>query len=135
MVAGLGKWPFVLTDLDADAVASKVSRMCFSALPKATPAPPWKSKDHTAAFRAGHNLREWFRLARRDRIFSFQRVANAKVANPANPQQRGEQGGNCKISRISISKAPQRRFAKVSTQTALAAMAGTAAARIATSSC
>ena len=63
MVADLAKRPFVLISLDADAAGGKAAGKWFSALPNATPAPPWGGKDHTDAHLAGHNLGEWFGLA------------------------------------------------------------------------
>ena len=64
MVADLTRRPSVLISLDADAAGGKAAGRWFSALPNATPAPPWGGKDHTDAHLAGHNLSEWFGLAR-----------------------------------------------------------------------
>jgi hypothetical protein len=63
MVADLTKRPFVLISLDADAAGGKASGKWFSALPNATPAPPWGGKDHTDAHLSGHDLAEWFSMA------------------------------------------------------------------------
>jgi hypothetical protein len=63
MVADLTRRPFVLISLDADAAGGKAAGKWFSALPNATPAPPWGGKDHTDAHLAGHNLGEWFAMA------------------------------------------------------------------------
>ena len=63
MVADLTRRPFVLISLDADAAGGKAAGKWFSALPSATPAPPWGGKDHTDAHLAGHNLGEWFSMA------------------------------------------------------------------------
>ena len=68
MVADLTRRPFVLISLDADAAGGKAAwRKWMGAVPHATraPVPATWGKDHTAAFLAGHDLGEWFRLALR----------------------------------------------------------------------
>lgn len=66
MEADLARRPFVLISLDADAAGGKAAwRKWMGTIPNATRAPilaAW-GKDHTDAFIAGHDLRQWFAMA------------------------------------------------------------------------
>ena len=63
MVADLNRRPFVLVALDSDKAGGKAAwEKWMSTIPNASRAPilaAW-GKDHTDAFLAGHDLREWF---------------------------------------------------------------------------
>ena len=68
MVEDLTNRPFVLVALDSDKAGGRASwQKWMSTIPNATRAPipaPW-GKDHTDAFLAGHDLRQWLAMALR----------------------------------------------------------------------
>ena len=63
MVADLNRRPFVLVALDSDKAGGRAAwQRWMSTIPNASraPVPAAWGKDHTDAFLAGHDLREWF---------------------------------------------------------------------------
>ena len=67
MVDDMVKRPFVLVALDSDKAGAKAAwQKWMNTIPNATRAPipaTWAAKDHTDAFIAGHDLRQWFAMA------------------------------------------------------------------------